>query len=412
MTQLRRNFQGGFTFVELSFVIIVLGLVAALLVQVTGAMKRSAVTAASARHLEAVSNSLQAFAAIHGRLPCADTNSDGVEDLNAGTCRVVGTVPYRTLGQADSLVNVDGMPMKYALYQRGSSELRSAANLGTRAERYRPSTGVATSSTDKTTVLEDKAYASWDGRALNYRLDFCQALRAGLDASFDERYLHIDNSGSRQHVAYVLVDPGVGNADLQGDLFDGFNGTATDALPRFNHPNQRQSRFYDDRVRVAYMDSFWESLGCSASMATAGRAHPNLETMLALFNQSRVDFRTQLDLSVDMAYADNFMAGAAIASATAGLLSSGAAAVVGTSSAINSAGVTTGAVVSAGIAVGLNAAALAVAIASQVSSATNYSDAKNYRSDFDSFISDRFIPLYTTVQGNVARSGRLINTDE
>ena len=113
-----------------------------------------------------------------------------------------------------------------------------------------------------------------------------------------------------------------------------------------------------------------------------------------------------------MAYADNFMAGAAIASATAGLLSSGAAAVVGTSSAINSAGVTTGAVVSAGIAVGLNAAALAVAIASQVSSATNYSDAKNYRSDFDSFISDRFIPLYTTVQGNVARSGRLINTDE
>jgi type II secretory pathway pseudopilin PulG len=408
-----RVLQAGFSFVELSFVILILGMISALVVQVTGAMKRAASTAAAARQLEAVNNSLVAFAAIHGRLPCADANRDGHENrTGSGACVVVGTLPYLTLGQTSPLLNVDGLPLKYALYHRDDAVLRKKANLGDRAERYRPSVGVPTSATDLTVQLEDKAFAAWGGRTLNQRLDFCQGVRAALDAGFDDRYLYVEKDGAKQHVAYVLVDPGAGNADLLDDEFDGLNSAASDALPRFEHPNRSQSRFYDDRVRVAYLDSFWEELGCSGAMATAGRAHPNVETMLALFNQSQVDYLKQLELAVDMAYANNFLAGAAIASATSGVLSSSASAVVATSSAINSAGVTTGAVVSSAASVVLNAAALGVAIGNQVFTVQSYNDAKKYRDDFKAFVSDRFNPLYTTVQDHVARSGHLIYSDE
>jgi prepilin-type N-terminal cleavage/methylation domain-containing protein len=402
--------QRGFTFIELSFVMIVLGLVAAVLAQVVPAMRRSSMTAETVRNISSVQLSLESFAAIHGRLPCADTDNDGVE--NATPCQTIGTLPYVTLGYPGALANADGYDFKYALYQRDDPTLRQQARLGEKTERYRPSTGTPVSASDLTVELTDKAYAAVPGNPLNRRLDFCQGLRAGMDQPFDNRFLHVEQSGERKHVAYVLVDPGIGNMDLMGDRFDGLNGSANATLPRFDHPNRPQSMIYDDRVVVAYFDQLWETLGCSANMATAGRAHPNLETTLALFKQTMVDYRTQMDIAVDMAFADNFSAGAGIASATSGLAGSGAAMLIDIASAINTAGATSGAAISAGIAIGLNAAALGVAIANQVFTVQNYDSFKSYRSAFDDLVAQKLNPLYDSVKADVARGGALVYSDK
>jgi prepilin-type N-terminal cleavage/methylation domain-containing protein len=394
--------QRGFTFVEISAVLILLGMVSAILAQVVPAMRRASLTAETVRQLSAVQSGLQAFSAIHGRLPCADTTGDGLEDASP-SCATTGHLPYLTMGHLQPLLNAEGYAFRYSLYQRGGDTLRSTALLGSNMERYRPTIGAGA-----TVTLSDKAYTT-----SNRRLDFCQGLRAGMDAGFDEQYLHVETpGGTRKHVAYVLVDPGVGNMDLLGDRFDGRNGLATSALPRFDHPNRAQSITYDDRVIVAYFDALWQSMGCSGNMATAGRAHPNIETTLALFKQSSVDYATQLSIAVDAAYADNFSAGAGIASATAGLLGASAAIPTGIGSAINTFGVTSGAPVSAGIAVGLNAANLAVAIANQVFTVRNYDDFKAFQNEFNTLVGTKLDPLYSSVQTNVSRSLAKVYADE
>ena len=394
--------QGGFTFLELSFAIIVMGMIASLVAQVVPAMRRASATAETVRNLSNVEFSLLSYASIHGRLPCADTDSDGLENTSA-TCAGMGKLPYRTLGYASPLVNADGFDFKYALYVNPGSDLRSKAALGSNTERYRPSIGVNT----PPVTLTDKQLTG------NGRLDFCQGLRAGMDAGFSDGYLHVQTEGgNKKHVAYVLIDPGVGNMDLIGDLFDGRNGTASLATPRFDHPNRQQSLTYDDRVVVGYFDPMWEALGCSANMATAGRALPNIETTLALIKQSMADYDTQLDIAVDMAFADNFSAGAGIAMATTGLLTAGASMATDIASAINTFGVTSGAAVSAGIAIGLNTAALAVAIANQVITVKNYNDFKGYQTEFRTLISSKLNPLYTSVQADVAAGLTHVYSDQ
>ena len=382
--------------------LIVLGMVTSLMAQVVPAMRRASSTAETVRNLTSVEFSLGSFAAIHGRLPCADTDDDGLENTSP-SCEVIGKLPYLTLGYSGPLVNAEGYDFKYGLYNRPGL-MRAEALLGSNTERYRPSIGVSTPSV----TLTDKAFTIRNGR-----LDFCQGLRSGMDASFVDRYLYVETGGSnKKHVAYVLVDPGVGNMDLMGDMFDGFNGSASSTQPRFEHPNRKQSLLYDDRVVVAYFDQMWEALGCSANMATAGRAHPNVETTLALLKQSMGDYRTQLDIAVDIAFADNFSAGAGIAAATTGLAGSIAAMSTDIASAINTAGATSGAAVSAGIAIGLNAAGLGVAIANQVFTVLNYNDFKKFRNEFDALIRDKLDPLYADVQADVQRSGSLVFSDQ
>ena len=156
----------------------------------------------------------------------------------------------------------------------------------------------------------------------------------------------------------------------------------------------------------------WESLGCSANMATAGRAHPNVETTLALLKQSMGDYHTQLGIAVDAAFANNFSAGASIANATSGILKSSAALSTGIASAINTAGVTAGAPAAAVIAIAGFVVDLAFATANQVLTAKNYEDFKKFKTDFDTLVSSKFDPLYTSVQADVQRSGALVFSDQ
>jgi type II secretory pathway pseudopilin PulG len=412
--------QAGFTFVELSFVIIVMGMIATLVAQVVPAMRRSSATAETVRNLTNVELSLLSFAAINGRLPCADTNNDGLEDASS-SCAEVGKLPYRTLGYSSPLINADGFDFMYGLYvSPGGSSLRTNAALGSATQRYLPSIGPK----DPLPVtLADQSYPN-----TNHRLDFCQGLRAGMTVppkmdqpgtfvntppAFDALYLYVQTPAAvKKNVAYVLVDPGLGDMDLDGNLFDGLNSTAAIGHPHLEHPNRQQSMTYDDRVVVGYFDQMWETLGCSANMATAGRALPNVETTLALLHQSALEYREQLDIAKAMAYADQLSAGAGVALATTGLLSSGASIATDIASAINTFGITASASVAAGIAVGLNAAALVVSAVNLSETMKNYNNFSTYLTGFDTLVSDKLVPLYNSVHSDVAAGMDKVYSDQ
>ena len=405
--------QGGFTFIELSFVIIVLGMVATLVAQVVPAMRRSSATAETVRNLSSVEFSLLSFAAINGRLPCADTDNDGLENTSS-SCAEVGKLPYLTLGYSSPLVNADGMDFKYGIYTNPGNSLRTTAALGSATQRYLPSIG---RNTPLPVTLIDKDYAN-----TNHRLDFCQGLRAGITASAgaaDPLYLYVQTRNSvtgiletKKNVAYVLVDPGVGDMDLDGKAFDGLNSDADSGHPHFEHPNRQQSMTYDDRVVVGYFDQMWESLGCSANMATAGRALPNVETTLALLLQSAGDYKEQLDIAKAMAYADQLSSAAGVTLAATGLLSSGASIATDIASAINTFGVTSGASVAAGIAVGLNAAAVVVAAFNLAETIKNYDKFSQYLTDFDTLKDTKLAPLYNSVHDDVAAGMNKVYSDQ
>ncbi len=151
---------------------------------------------------------------------------------------------------------------------------------------------------------------------------------------------------------------------------------------------RNSSREYDDRVSVVRFNQLWEQLGCSALLATAGHAHPNVLSTLAMFRQTIRDYKTQLELVEEMAFADNFQTGASIASATASVAAAAASAPTATASAINTLGAT-GAAVGASIgAIAGNAALVATATTAQVTAIKNLNKVRDQLKELDLLIKE------------------------
>jgi len=376
--------QHGLTLIELSLVLVILGLVTSIMVPLVPALTRLASTEAAIESLTQTNNALTGFTLTAGRLPCADTDMDGVENCPA----VAGGFPYLTLGLAAPLRNAQGYDYRYAVYSRSDGLPMNDASLTGLQERWQPAiaSGLNSALTVNPTSL---------GGDSNH-LDACQALGIAESAAADENYTHLVHNGAREHVAYVLVDPGQGDRDGDGSIFDGLN---TNGIA-FEHPTKGVSRTYDDVVRVVYFNQLWEDLGCSALLSTAGHAHPNIESFLAMFRQTIRDYRAQLKLVEEMAFADNFQAGASLASAAAGLATAAAEGPTATASALNTAGATGAAVPASIAAIGLNTTAVGAATAEQIATALNHQTVLDHLDELDDLI-DELDDLYDSVQSNV-----------
>ena len=97
-----RTTYAGFTLIEMAVVLVIVGLLlGGMLVPLAAQMEtdRRKETAAT---LESIREALIGYAVINGRLPCQDTNGDGLP--GPGACntganqRNVGGLPYATLG--------------------------------------------------------------------------------------------------------------------------------------------------------------------------------------------------------------------------------------------------------------------------------------------------------------------------
>lgn len=156
---------------------------------------------------------VQTFATVMRRLPCPDTNRDGLEDCPGGAQK--GWLPSITLRLAGADAGVDVGQLRY-LIQRGGGVF----DLTVLDDAWRP---LEYDDTGKT-------FASM--RATNGALtlaDLCQRLDEGVKAGHSAGMAEVRSTPVRA-VAYALVHPGMNDADGDGSLFDGANASPDSAV--------------------------------------------------------------------------------------------------------------------------------------------------------------------------------------
>jgi prepilin-type N-terminal cleavage/methylation domain-containing protein len=89
--------QGGFSLVELSIVLVVVGILLGGILSGTATLIQSARSHEADKELELVRESLIGFLVENGRLPCADSDFDGTEN-GPVVCENWGILPYAQLG--------------------------------------------------------------------------------------------------------------------------------------------------------------------------------------------------------------------------------------------------------------------------------------------------------------------------
>jgi prepilin-type N-terminal cleavage/methylation domain-containing protein len=78
--------EKGFSLVELSIVLVIVGLLISAGVGIMNSVNKSSKIAKEKANLEIIKNSLITYAFSHGRLPCPDTNGDGSENCPTSNC--------------------------------------------------------------------------------------------------------------------------------------------------------------------------------------------------------------------------------------------------------------------------------------------------------------------------------------
>lgn len=126
----------GFTLIELALALLVLGLIAALalalLPQLTDRMRLDETGIGT----DLVDEAVVGFALANNRLPCPDTNDDGLEG-GAGGCEPadeVGRLPFRDLGLPGPALDEARLPLRYAVYRNPGAD----ADLVSLEERFEP----------------------------------------------------------------------------------------------------------------------------------------------------------------------------------------------------------------------------------------------------------------------------------
>lgn len=318
----------GYTLIELSVAITLLGLVAVLLWRFGSVASQRIAETETPQILAEANQALIGFVAAKHRLPCVDSDGDGEEDLVCSA--TVGRLPLVTLG----LARADLRNVRYGVYRS------AVANLdGTAVDRYFP---LVTTATDEVMtvlgipVLLDIISAPYysgfnlsDPSTLSYHygsagaaitplgnvngIDFCYALRQVGTSAADASALNIPVAVGDKNIAYALALPGARDADGDGNPFDGNNVT----VGSFAAPGQAVSANYDDAVRSVDFGQLFDRMSCGGVLSAAEHAHFNAATAAALTHAGFVNYKSQLQLSTEIASANNLLAWAAFGTASA-----------------------------------------------------------------------------------------------
>jgi len=235
--------DSGFSLVEMAVVLVVIGLLAAAAAAVYRPAAGAARTQRAVRVLDGIGQAIVAFAVSHRRLPCADTDSDGVEGSGAGCGIAVGfqtgAVPYVTLG-----ITMPGAP---------------GADAGTANVVYGVYRNAAVNA-DLTVARERTGDAPGDPRFDDLG-DFRLALVSASIATAGNTHVYVTGVGANENcasavlrnAAVIIASPGGGDADGDGNSMDGVNaGLRLDGSGSkcFASPARRSDLAYDDRTRA------------------------------------------------------------------------------------------------------------------------------------------------------------------
>jgi len=318
----------GYTLIEMSIAVMIIGLVVTVLADLYPKITESSAKKQSEIQTERLEQAILGFVFAQGRLPCPSADINGVENCALQK----GDFPFRTLGMSSPIRNQAGLALRYAVFDKA---LTGAADMELTVLKDRYEAYIAT---DNNSVgITPVAQSSVLNPGAPNGLDLCHALSNGSSTSNDTTYLHTGSGASLEHVAYLIHDSGLSDADNVNGVFDGSNtSTATDL--GFDQPSNITGHSNDDYVYVKSFNQLWSDLDCSSVISSVGHAHPNTASASAIMNQALADYKVQAELAADVAGADIAAAAAAILSGASGTASAAATIPIATSESINTAG--------------------------------------------------------------------------
>lgn len=208
------------------------------------------------------------FAAAHHRLPCPDTNRDGLEDCGGGAQK--GWLPYRTIGLEGTGKDAGAGALRYLVQRR-------AVDLAVAADTWQP---IAFKNNDD----KYQGVRSYTPVAISTP-DLCGKLQTGgATAAVAADHAQLSSSPARA-VAYALAHPGRRDESGSGDLFDAGNGLAGNSL---NAPERGTSASVsDDRVVARDYGSLSLALDCARLVASLNMLSLATETVEEVQSQER-----------------------------------------------------------------------------------------------------------------------------
>ncbi len=338
----------GFSLVESAVSLAVLGIVALGAIAFWKISAQQQVAVVQRDLLVRADDALSGFAFANFRLPCPASDGGG----NENCALALGMLPWKTLGLADA----GASNIKYGLYRKANAASPWLdLDFAVAKDRFRPLQVLNTSGAP---IALETLLGKTNG------LDFCFALSAAAGKTLDTTAVNTVSGNNTYNVAYALALPGLLDADGDGNMFDGLQATQTAASPAFDAPLRPMSATYDDKVWAQGFDALFGKLSCGQALAAAGHAHFNAATAAVMTGQALSDYKAQLDIAA-------LLAGAAVASSTAGILTATAGVATSLAGSANtvamtllSYGATSAIIAAAAVDVATNAAAAVAAIGS------------------------------------------------
>lgn len=424
----------GFTLVELSLVLLALGLVIPAAVIFWQLSERQRVTSVQMDVQQQARDAVVGFLHSNYRLPCPAVNAQGVEDCS-GT-RKVGFVPWRTLNlprpEAGLLrygVSRDPSPLSPHL-DRDLAVAKDRMN-PLRVPTPNPRTGAGPNPPTNNNAPNpnlpqlpvpaegvlgatfsgktgDPALAAQDPLNANCLadnvstaacpppaggtqevnlLDVCLALNTASDsvAAVSTQLgvnARLAGVAAKRAVAFVIVAPGLLDADGVNGAFDGANSTASDSTPTFEAPGTAVTDTYDDIVMAASPTELFAELHCGAALSGASHAHFNAATGALVLERAMYDYRDQLYVAVVLGEADVASAKAGVASAAASVLDAGKETLAAMADATGSAGARSFQLAPALFGAGLAAASVVAAALALDDAKESLAQARQVHTDF------------------------------
>lgn len=214
---IRRRFGArGFSLIELSLSVVVIGLIASTAASsYVGIFKNGGGQIGTDARLQSMSDNVIAFAKARNRLPCPDTTGNGFEALVAGACPAgtdVGWFPYLSIGLSQPAAAQRAI---YGVYRNPLADLAASADLAT--------LNIAAAQAPVSTY----AYVTGDGTTTN------GAENCALNVA--------------SNPAFVIMAPGE-DRDRDGNNVDGIHGTLPNSGHCFAAPSRGVDTNFDDRT--------------------------------------------------------------------------------------------------------------------------------------------------------------------
>lgn len=286
----------GFSLLEVSVVLAVLGLLAVGFTAYWASAERASVARAQQQLMVRAERALVGFIYETGRLPCPAQDHDGREAC--GDPAQKGLLPWRTLGLPTRAAG----ELRYGVYRNPDQDL----DLARAADRFNP-------------LLTDAEGTPSEPPLGNANmLDLCFALDRAAAGDTDPALLHTSTGGTDTNVAYAIAAPGLSDDDGDGSRFDGRQASGE---PVFDAPSRGASAVNDDRVATASFDGLAGYFDCAEALAAIGHTHFNAANSARMMAITSAEYLELLRLQLRQAEASTVSASAGVAAAAGGLAS-------------------------------------------------------------------------------------------